>query len=72
VLEAAANTLGVVAILAALVLVVLGLFPDQEPALYFTAVVLGLFFAALSLLFLVFGHRGPQVAASDEAEQPAE
>ncbi|MGD8486360.1 MAG: hypothetical protein PVG27_02260 [Chloroflexota bacterium] len=48
----------------------LGLFPEQEPALYLTAVVLGLFGAALTLLWLVFAHRGPQVAASDEVEEP--
>jgi len=70
VLEAAGNTLLVVAILAALVLVVLGLLPDQEPALYLTAVVLGLFLAAMSLLFLVYAQRGQ--TASDEAELPAE
>jgi hypothetical protein len=57
--------------LVALILVVLGLFPDQEEALYLTAVVLGLFLAALTLLWLVFEHRRPG-AATDEAEQPAE
>ena len=41
-------------------------------ALYLTTVVLGLFGAALTLLWLVLAHRGPQVAASDEAEAPAE
>ena len=70
VVEASATVLFVVAILAVLVLVVLGLAPDQEPALYLTAVVLGLFFAALSLLFLVYAHRA--TPAFDEAEQPAE
>jgi hypothetical protein len=70
-LEAAGNTLGAVAILAVLVLVVLGLFPDQESALYLTAVVLGLFFAALSLLFLVYAQRSP-ATASDETERPAD
>jgi hypothetical protein len=69
--EAGGWTLVVLVILAALVFVVLGLFPDQEPALYLTAVVLGLFFAALSLLSLVFAQRGPQ-RTPDKAEQPAE
>ena len=55
---------------AALVLVVLGLFPDQEQALYLTAVGLGLFLGALTLLFLVFSQRRPQ-AAFDPAELPA-
>ncbi len=57
--------------LAALILVVLGLLPDQEPALYLTAVVLALFVAALSLLWLVFAQRRP-ATASDEAVQTAE
>jgi hypothetical protein len=56
--------------LAALILVVLGLFPDQEPALYLTAVGLCLFLDALTLLFLVFSQRRPQTA-SDPAAQPA-
>ena len=60
-----------VPLLGALILVVLGLFPEQEPALYLTAVVLGLLLAALTLVYLVFGHRRP-VATSDEVEQPAE
>jgi Na+-driven multidrug efflux pump len=68
----AINMLLVVPMLAALILVVLGPFPDQEPALYLTAVVLGLFLAALTLLWLVFEHRRPQAPATDEAEQPAE
>ena len=55
---------------AALVLVLLGLFPQQEAALYLTAVVLGLFVAALTLLALVFAQRGP--TAPDDAEQPAD
>ena len=59
--------------MAALILVVLGLFPDQEPALYLTAVVLGLFLTALTLLWLVFEHRGPKTqAVADEVESPAE
>ena len=46
-----------VPMVAALIVVVLSLVPEQEPALYLTTVVLGLFVAALSLLWLVFGHR---------------
>ncbi len=53
-------------IVLALALVVLGLFADQEPALYLTAVAVGLFGAALSLLLLVFSQRYPS-AASDRA-----
>jgi hypothetical protein len=70
VLESAVNTVLVVAIVAVLVVVVLGLFSDHEPALYLTAVVLGLLFAALQLLFPVYAHRGP-ARTSAEAEQPA-
>jgi hypothetical protein len=69
--EAVGCALLSIPLLGALILVVLGLFPDQEPALYLTAVVLGLFIAALALLALVFAHRNP-VAISDGAEQPAE
>ena len=56
--------------IAALVLVVLGLFPDKEQALYLTAVGLGLFMGGLTLLFLVFSQ-GPRPTASDPAELPA-
>ncbi len=70
-LEYAVNTFFVIAIPASLALVVLGLLPEREPALYLTAVVLGLFWAAIALMFLVYEHRGT-AAASDEAEQPAE
>jgi len=56
--------------IAALVVVVLGLFPDQEPALYLTAVGLGLVMGALTLLLLVFSQRRPQTA-SDPATLPA-
>jgi len=56
--------------IAALVLIVLGLFPDQEPALYLTAVGLGLVMGALTLLLLVFSQRRPQTA-SDPATLPA-
>jgi hypothetical protein len=38
----------------ALALVVLGLFPDQEQALYLTAVALGLYMGALALFVAVF------------------
>ena len=55
----------------ALVLVVLNPFPDQEAALYLTAVVAGLFGAAAMLFMLVFGLGRPQTA-DEEAEQPAE
>ena len=60
----------IVPLLGALMLVVLGPFPDQEPALYLTAVVLGLFVGAVALLMLVFSQRRPQ-AASDLAALPA-
>jgi hypothetical protein len=59
-----------VPLLGALVLVVLGPFPDQEPALYLTAVVLGLFVGAVALLMLVFLHRRPETAF-DPAALPA-
>jgi hypothetical protein len=48
--------------LAALTIVVLGLAPNHEPALYLTAVVLGLFLTALTLLDLVFMPKRPGVA----------
>jgi hypothetical protein len=60
----------IVPLLGALILVVLGLFPDQEPALYLTAVGLGLFVGAVALLMLVFLHRRPKMA-SDPAALPA-
>jgi hypothetical protein len=59
-----------VSIVLALALVALGLIPDQEPALYLTAVAVGLFGAALSLLPLAF-LQGRPGAASDSAELPA-
>ena len=58
-------------LLGALILVVLGLFPEHDAALYLTAVVMGLLLTAMVLLELVFEHRGPQVVASHEGEQPA-
>jgi hypothetical protein len=51
--------LPMVSIVLALALVALGLFADQEPALYLTAVAVGLFGAALSLLGLVFSQPYP-------------
>ena len=58
--EEAIGALLFVPMLAALMVVVLGLIPDQEPALYFTAVSLGLFIAAFMLLALVFAQRRPE------------
>jgi hypothetical protein len=70
-----AQTIGVMAsylglmipTIAALVLVVLGPFPDQEQALYLTAVGLGLFMGGLTLLFLVFSQGQPQMASGKMA-----
>ena len=56
--------------LIALILVVLGLFPDQEPALYLAAVALILFEAAYFLVSLVLSLGRPR-PASDPAELPA-
>jgi hypothetical protein len=55
---------------AALILIVLGLFPNQEPALYLTAVVLTLFMGAVALLGLVYSQARPETA-SDPAAEPA-
>ncbi len=66
----AANMLLVVPLVIALVLVALGLFPDQEPALYLTAVGLILFLDALNLLSLVFSQRRPRTT-SGPAELPS-
>ncbi|MCJ7711020.1 MAG: hypothetical protein MUQ32_09355 [Chloroflexi bacterium] len=68
--EVAANSLLLFPTMTALVLVVLGLFPDHEPALQLTAVGLTLFLDALTLLFLVFKQRRPQTP-SDPAPLPA-
>jgi hypothetical protein len=57
---AAVELTALVTLLGALVLVVLGVVPDQEPALYLTAVQLGLFISAMTLLFLVFSQRRSQ------------
>jgi len=46
----------------ALILVVLGLFPDVEPALYLTAVLLLLFEAAAILVMLVYTQGRPATA----------
>jgi len=54
----------------ALVAIVLGLLPDQEPALYLASVVLLLFMDAWLLLMLVFSVGRPQ-AASDAAAPSA-
>ena len=60
--EGAINALLMVSLLVVLVLVALGLVPDQEPALYLTAVELGLLATAMTLLLLVFSQRRPQTA----------
>jgi hypothetical protein len=56
----------------ALALVVLGLFPDQEEALYLSAVGLGLFMSALGLFVGVFAPRlePPGAAESPVPESP--
>ena len=54
-------------IVLALALVALGLFPDQEPALYLTAVAVGLFAAAISLFLLVFSQGRPATAPDEGA-----
>jgi hypothetical protein len=60
--EGATYALLMVPLFAALILTVLGLFPEQEAALYLSAVVLGLFGAGLTLLWLVFAQRAPATA----------
>ena len=62
--------LPVVLLVVALALVVLGLFPDQEQALYLTAVGLGLYMGAMGLFVMVFWQRRPQTAF-DPAALPA-
>ena len=59
-----ANTLIYILMIGALVLVVLGLFPDQEPALYLAAVALILFEAAYFLVSLVLSLGRPQAASA--------
>jgi hypothetical protein len=61
--EGAVNALLLVGLVVTLTLVALGLVPGQEPALYLTAVMLGLLATAVTLLFLVFSQRGPQTAS---------
>jgi hypothetical protein len=68
--EGAVNALLLASLVVTLILVALGLVPDQEPALYLTAVELGLLATALTLLMLVFSQRRPQTA-SDPAALPA-
>ena len=58
------------AIVLALALVMLGFFPDQEQALYLTAVGLGLFMGAMALFGMVFEQGRPR-PASDPAALPA-
>jgi hypothetical protein len=59
-----------VALVLALALVALGVFPGQEQALYLTAVGLGLFMSAIYLFVMVFWQRRPQ-PVSDPAALPA-
>ena len=65
--EAAVTALLAIPPIGALVLIVLGLFPDQEPALYLMAVAFGLLAAAVSLLKLVFSQRRPQPGSGPAA-----
>ena len=60
--EEAIGALFYVPMVVALIVIVLGPVPDQEPALHFTAVALGLFIAAYMLLGLVFAQRRPESA----------
>jgi hypothetical protein len=53
----------VIVVTGALILVVLDLFPGQEPALYLTAVAAGVFAAAAMLLLLVFWQGRSRAAA---------
>jgi hypothetical protein len=61
--EGAINALLLVSLVVTLILVALGMVPDREPALYLTAVELGLLATALTLLLLVFSQRRPQRAS---------
>jgi hypothetical protein len=70
ILGIAAFVVYVVAGLLPPVIIVLGVAPDLEAALYFTVLVLVLLLAAWSLMSLVFAHRRPQ-PASGPAELPA-
>jgi hypothetical protein len=62
--------LPMVLLVLALALVVLGPFPDQEQALYLTAVGLGLYMGAIGLFVMVFQQRRP-ATAPDQAARPA-
>jgi hypothetical protein len=62
--------LPVVLLVLALALVALGPFPDQEQALYLTAVGLGLFMGAMGLFVMVFERRRDP-AESEQAELAA-
>ncbi len=55
-----------------LIVIVLGLLPDQEPALYFTAVALNLVMAILILLVVVTGQARPKAAPDQVSETAAE
>jgi hypothetical protein len=65
--EAAIYTLLLVSLLVTPLLVILGAVPVQEPALYLTAVELGLLATAWTLLLLVFSQRGPQTGSDPGA-----
>jgi Na+/melibiose symporter-like transporter len=62
--------LPMVLLVLALALVAFGPFPNQEQALYLTAVGLGLYMGAMALFGMVFEQR-PAQTASDPAELPA-
>jgi hypothetical protein len=57
-----------VALVLALVLVVLGVFPDQEQALYLTAVGLGLFMGSMGLFVAVFWSGGGRSVATTRGD----
>jgi hypothetical protein len=56
-------------LLVALALVVLGPFPDQEPALYLTAVAVGVYMGAIALFVAVF-WQGPRAELPTEQARP--
>ena len=62
----------IVALLLALLLVVLGPVPDQEEALYLTAVGLGLFIGALGLFVTVFWRRHVQTGVVPGIDAPTQ
>ena len=70
--EGGSYTFLFIPMLAALIVVALGLFPDHDAALFLTVVVLGLFGAALTLLWLVYEHGRSATVVPDETEAPAE